>query len=115
MFVGMAAALIAWATATTVWTLTAFALTFGTFYGGFVALLPALVMDYFGGCHISSIIGALYTSIAFGTLTGPAAAGYAFDLRHSYTVPILAGVCTNLLAADIMMGMAKTPSEQHPV
>jgi hypothetical protein len=28
-------------------------------------------MDYFGGRNVSSIIGVLYTSVAFGTLIGP--------------------------------------------
>jgi MFS family permease len=112
MFVGMAAASIVWAAATSVWTLTVFALTFGTFYGGFVALLPALVMDYFGGRHISSILGALYTSVAFGTLTGPAAAGYAFDLRHSYTLPIAISIATSLTAAAIMLVLPEPRGER---
>lgn len=47
------------------------------FYGGYVAVLPALVMDYFGGRNVSGIIGILYTSVAFGTLIGPSAAGFA--------------------------------------
>jgi MFS family permease len=72
-----------------------------------VAILPALVMDYFGGRHVSAIIGALYTSVAVGTLIGPSAAGLAFDLRHSYLLPILGSVCANLIAAGIMAHMSK--------
>jgi hypothetical protein len=53
------------------------------------------VMDYFGGRNVSGIIGILYTSVAFGTLIGPSAAGFAFDLGHSYTVPILASAGAN--------------------
>ena len=30
-------------------------------YGGWVALLPAVVMDYFGGRNIGALIGILYT------------------------------------------------------
>ena len=77
------------------------------FYGGFVAILPALVMDYFGGRNVSGIIGVLYTSVAFGTLIGPSAAGFAFDISHSYLLPILASVATNLAAAGIMLGLPK--------
>ena len=40
------------------------------------AVLPAVV-DYFGGRNVSGIIGILYTSVAFGTLIGPRAAGFA--------------------------------------
>jgi hypothetical protein len=53
-------------------------------------VFPAVVMDYFGGRNVSGIIGILYTSVAFGTLIGPSAAGFAFDLTRSYTLPILA-------------------------
>jgi MFS family permease len=102
MFAGMALALLVWVFATDWWSLAVFAFAYGGFYGGFVAVLPALVMDYFGGRNVSAIIGILYTSVAFGTLIGPAAAGFAFDVSHSYTVPILASVVANLLAAVAM-------------
>ena len=75
---------------------------FGVFYGGWVAVLPAVVMDYFGGRNVSGIIGILYTSVAFGTLIGPSAAGFAFDLTHDYTLPILASVAANIIAAVIV-------------
>ncbi len=107
MFVGMALALGVWAVATEVWLLAAFAFAFGVFYGGWVAVLPAVVMDCFGGRNVSGIIGILYTSVAFGTLIGPSAAGFAFDRSHSYTLPILAGVCANIIAAGILLGTAK--------
>lgn len=107
-FVGMALALSIWAFSTGFWPLAAFAFAYGVFYGGWVAVLPAVVMDYFGGRNVSGIIGALYTSVAFGTLIGPSAAGYAFDMSRSYTVPIVASVCANLVAAGIMASMSKT-------
>src|ERR1700692_1994105 len=90
MFTGMAFTLAVWVIATNIWSLAAFALVYGVFYGGWVAVLPAVVMDYFGGRNVSGIIGILYTSVAFGTLIGPSAAGFAFDVGHSYTVPIMA-------------------------
>jgi len=107
MFAGMALALAAWVIATDIWSLAAFALVFGVFYGGWVAVLPAVVMDYFGGRNVSGIIGILYTSVAFGTLIGPSAAGFAFDLSHSYTLPILFSAGANILAAAIMAATAK--------
>jgi MFS family permease len=102
MFVGMALALVVWAMSTTFWALAMFALAYGVFYGALVALLPALVMDEFGGRNVSGIIGVLYTSVAFGTLIGPSAAGFAFDLAHSYTLPILVAAGANLIAAAII-------------
>jgi MFS family permease len=101
---GLALAMIVWACSTALWPLVAFALVFGLFYGGFVAVLPALVADYFGGRRVSGILGVLYTSVAIGTLIGPSAAGFVFDVSHSYTLPILASAAVNVLAAGIMAG-----------
>jgi MFS family permease len=94
--------LASWAVSTGLWSLGAFAFAFGIFYGGWVAVLPAVVMDYFGGRNVSGLIGILYTSVAFGTLVGPSAAGFAFDFSHSYTVPILASAGASILAAIIV-------------
>jgi len=107
MFVGMAFALALWVISANFWSLAAFAFIFGVFYGGWVAVLPAVVMDYFGGRNVSGLIGILYTSVAFGTLVGPSAAGFIFDLSHSYTVPILASAATNIVAAVIVAAMAR--------
>ena len=109
MFVGMAGALLIWMFSTAFWGMSAFALVYGVFYGGFVAVLPALVMDYFGGRSVGAIIGVLYTSIAAGTLIGPSAAGFAFDVSHSYTLPILGAVCGNLIAALVMASVMVHP------
>lgn len=108
MFAGMALAMGIWLGSVHFWGLTAFALAYGVFYGGFVAILPALVMDYFGGRHVGSIIGVLYTSVAAGTLVGPSAAGYAFDLSHSYTLPILLSIGTNAAAALILFWVSRS-------
>jgi len=102
MFIGMAVSLSIWAVSANVWSLAIFAFVFGVFYGGWVAVLPAVVTDYFGGRNVSGIIGVLYTSVAFGTLIGPSAAGFAFDLSHSYELPIVASAVTNVLAALIV-------------
>jgi MFS family permease len=115
MFVGMAFALALWAISTTLWPLGAFAFIFGIFYGGWVAVLPAVVMDYFGGRNVSGLIGILYTSVAFGTLVGPSAAGFIFDLSHSYTVPILVSAITNIVAAVIVAVMARHEARKDTV
>jgi OFA family oxalate/formate antiporter-like MFS transporter len=106
MFVGMALALVVWLFSIQLGMLAAFAFVYGVFYGGWVALLPAVVMDHFGGRNVSGIIGVLYTSVALGTLIGPSVAGFAFDITHSYTLPILAGIVGNVIAAAIMASYA---------
>ncbi|RZU00026.1 putative MFS family arabinose efflux permease [Advenella incenata] len=112
MFAGMALALAIWAIATDFWSLAAFALIFGVFYGGWVAILPAVVMDCFGGRHVGSIIGILYTSVAIGTLIGPAAAGFIFDASDSYTVPILTSTIANLVATGIAALALRSPTQR---
>lgn len=115
MFVGIGASMAIWMFASNFWTLGVFAFIFGIFYGGFVALLPALVMDDFGGKHVGGIIGVLYTSVAFGTLIGPSLAGFAFDISHSYRLPILASVIASLLAACMIAGTARARVPLHYV
>jgi predicted MFS family arabinose efflux permease len=110
MFAGMAAALVLWAVSDRLWSLAIFAFVYGVFYGGWVAVLPAVVMDYFGGRNVSGIIGALYTSVAFGTLIGPSAAGFAFDLSHSYELPIIVSAATNIVAAAIVALSSRSTS-----
>ena len=110
MFVGMALALAIWAFSDGPWVLVAFAFVYGVFYGGWVAVLPAVVMDNFGGRNINAIIGILYSSVAIGTLIGPGAAGFAFDVWHSYMPSIIASVCTSLIAAGIIAVAPKTPT-----
>lgn len=102
---GMAFAMAIWAIATNVWALAAFAFVYGVFYGGWVAVLPAVVMDYFGGRNVSGIIGILYTSVAFGTLAGPSAAGFVYDSSHSYALPILLSAAANVIAALVVVAI----------
>jgi MFS family permease len=114
MFTGMALALAIWVVSANVWSLAVFAFVYGVFYGGWVAVLPAVVMDLFGGRNVSALIGILYTSVAFGTLIGPSAAGFAFDLSHSYTLPILASAGANIIAAAIVAATSRAASAAKP-
>lgn len=108
-YLAMALALVIWLVSTTFWPLAVFAFIFGSAYGGWVALLPALVIGAFGGRNVSGIIGILYTSAGIGTLVGPSAAGFAFDLSHSYTLPILVSIAGNVIAAALMVLIVRDP------
>jgi MFS family permease len=112
MFIGMGLSFVIWLCSTSLGPLAAFALVYGLFYGGFVALAPAVVIDYFGSRHASSIIGILYTSVAFGTLIGPSAAGFAYDVSHSYTLPILASGGAYVIATAILAATSKAAISQ---
>ncbi len=98
-FIAMGVALASWLAATEQWSLALFALFFGAAYGGFVALVPALTADYFGGRSMGAILGWLYTAAALGALLGPVLAGAVYDARDSYALPILLGVAMNGVAA----------------
>jgi MFS family permease len=108
MFAGMGIMLVWWLGSTSAWALMLFALLFGTFYGGFVALAPALITDYFGGRNASGLIGLTYSSVAFGTLLGPTLAGFAYDFMQSYDLPIIASVVFNV-AALALIGLLAEP------
>ena len=107
MYAGLAVAFSIWSFSTSLWLLSVFAVLFGVFYGGLVALLPALVTDYFGGRYISGIIGVLYTSVGVGTLIGPSVAGFAYDATHSYLLPILASAGASVIAGVIVATTGK--------
>jgi len=109
MFAGMGFSFVIWLFSASLWELGVFAFVYGVFYGGFVALAPAVVIDYFGGRNASSLIGILYTSVAFGTLIGPTAAGFAFDIRHSYTLPIALSIVAYALATAVLGMTSKAP------
>lgn len=104
-FTLMALMLLWWLVATEVWSLLLFAFFFGIGYGGFVALLPALASDYFGVRHAGALLGLLYTGAGIGSLLGPTLAGVAFDLRDSYTLPILFSAAANLVAVACMAAL----------
>jgi MFS transporter, OFA family, oxalate/formate antiporter len=107
MVIGMALAFLVWAFSVSFWPLAAFAFAFGLFYGGWVALMPAVVADYFGARNLGTLIGVISMCIAFGTLIGPSAAGFAFDLRHSYMLPIVASVGAYVIAAAILASVSR--------
>lgn len=102
MYLGIALMFAWWLAAREVWQIALFAFVFGTCYGGFVALSPALIVDYFGGRNASGIIGLSYTSVALGTLAGPPLAGYAFDLLGSYTLPIAGSAAATLVSVALV-------------
>ncbi len=110
MYVGAGAMLVVWSQSTSAPALVVFALAFGAFYGGFVAIAPSLAADYFGGRALGSVIGALYSGVAFGALLGSPAAGYAFDLFGSYAGAILAGAALCLMSFVITL-LTPEPSE----
>jgi hypothetical protein len=49
-----------------------------------------------------------------GTLVGPSAAGFAFDISRSYLLPIVASIGANLVAAGILLAMVRLDAPVKP-
>lgn len=104
-------ALFYWIVAQGFVALAVFALAFGLFYGGFVALIPAFTADLFGLRAMSAVLGVLYTSVAAGTLLGPTLAGWVFDIAGSYTWPIAICALGCVAAAGIILKLPQHLAE----
>jgi MFS family permease len=109
-FAGLGASCLWWLASDQAWQLAVFALAMGTCYGGFVALCPAVMADYFGVRAVSGIVGALYTAVGVGTLIGPTLAGAAYDRWQSYAVPIAVSAVAALAAAAIVLAQQNPES-----
>lgn len=105
MYAGVGLMDLVWYWGGSIWALYVFAVVYGLCYGGFVGTAPAVSADYFGVKKLSSIIGWLYTSVAFGTLLGPPLAGRAFDVYQSYDLPILIGAGSGFVATALVLMM----------
>lgn len=84
-------------------TLVIFALVIGTGYGGYVALAPAVLAEFFGTGNLGALVGALYTSNAFGTLIGPPLAGFIIDHTGVYRWAIAAALAMATAAFLVLL------------
>jgi MFS family permease len=109
---GLGLLFLVWWGAQSYWLLAAFAVSFGTLYGGYVALAPTLSMDLFGPKNLSAILGALYTAAGVATLIGPTFAGASYDAFGSYDVSILGCAALSFAGAGIALAMRRYFS--HP-
>jgi MFS transporter, OFA family, oxalate/formate antiporter len=103
MYAGLGVMFLVWWASASYWVLALFAVVFGVCYGGYVALIPTIVMDLYGARAVAGIIGFLYTGCGVGTLLGPWLAGVAYDALASYSVPILAGAVSSFAAAACIL------------
>jgi MFS family permease len=92
-------------------TLVIFALVIGTGYGGYVALAPAVLAEFFGTGNLGALVGTLYTSNAFGTLIGPPLAGFIIDRTGGYRWAIAAALA---MATAAFLVLLQLPSCEIP-
>jgi MFS transporter, OFA family, oxalate/formate antiporter len=96
-----------WWVATSFWLLAVFAISFGTLYGGYVALAPTLCMELFGPRSLSAILGSLYTAAGLATLVGPTFAGASFDAYGNYDVAILGCAALSFAGAGLAAALRR--------
>lgn len=82
-------------------TLAVFAVVFGVGYGGFVALLPAVVAELFGLARFGTLVGVLYTANAVGAGIGPWVAGALVE-SYGFLPAALIGSVSGLLAFAVL-------------
>ncbi len=70
-----------------------FAIVFGTTYGGFIALCPAVAAAIWGANGLGGLLGALYTAAGVGGLIGPPLMGRLIDATgYPQTILIATGL-----------------------
>ena len=84
-----------------------FALVMGTGYGGYVALAPAVLAQFFGTGRLGALVGTLYTSNAFGTLIGPPIAGFIIDRTGGYRWAVAFALVTASSAFVVLMPLTR--------
>lgn len=91
--------------------LVVFAIFMGTAYGGFIALLPAVMATKFGTVGLGSVLGAMYTAAAVGGLAGPPVAGVMID-KWGYEPTIALSMVLGFLAFATLLPLSRTGTVQ---
>ncbi|MCL0036212.1 MFS transporter [Dehalococcoidia bacterium] len=108
------AGLLAFYYAPSLWALIIFLITFGSGYGGAIALRPAIQRQYFGRSAFGSIQGASIAVMTIGGIIGPAFAGWIFDIRASYQLAWLILAIVTAIAIPLIMAI-ELPRNQRQV
>ncbi len=82
--------------------LVAFALLFGTAYGGFISLSPSFLAGLFGAANMGSLTGINYSAAGFGALVGPTFGAWLLDRTGDYHATILTGLGAGILGWVIL-------------
>lgn len=105
VFLGLALSYGVWWQAEAAAAFLAFGLLFGTCYGGYVAMLPALIADHFAGARLGAVIGLQYTAAGLAGLVGPVLAGYLYDTGGSYAPAFAVAAASSLAAAGLLAAL----------
>jgi MFS family permease len=113
-FLLQAASYAIWLGAHSYLTLVIFALVIGTGYGGYSALAPTVLAQFFGVRNLGALVGTLYTSNAFGTLIGPPLAGFIIDRTGGYRWAIAAALAMATAALVVLLPLPRYAADAEP-
>ena len=107
----MAASYIVWLTMPAYWSLVGFAIVLGTAYGIRIALVPSVLIEFFGVRDLGTILGIFFTATGFASIIGPMVAGYVVDISGSYQWGIAFAAAMGMLGfAAIALSSRKAAS-----
>lgn len=97
--------------ARSLWMFYLFAVLYGFAHGGFFSVISPLLARLFGTRSHGLLYGIVIFCSTLGGAIGPVAAGYIFDITHSYSIVflILAGLCT--MAMTLTAFLKPAPEE----
>lgn len=89
------------------------AAVFGLGYGGLSAVVPRLILEYYGGRSLGALLGIIQMAFAAGGMVGALLAGYIFDRTGSYTLAF--GILSVLVAITFVLCVTLRPPSKKKV
>ena len=80
----------------------------GVGYGGFVALSPSVLAEFFGAERLGGLLGVLNTAVGVGSALGPPSVGLVVDVTGSYTPAIFALALLGLAAFAALLPLERS-------
>lgn len=98
-----------WYFTTTKAAILVFAVSFGFAAGAFIALVPAVMSEYYGVENLGSVMGFVSLALVPGSFLGPFYAGVMFDNYGNYDGAILVAAGLSAVAAVLIFFLGPTP------
>jgi MFS family permease len=100
--------IFSWPLATQFSTLLIFVLVFGFFVGGYISIIPTVIVQLFGTDNIAGTLGLVYSGTVFGTMGGPPLAGLILDLTgKTEFLGVIMFAGSTMLFATVLMALIR--------
>jgi OFA family oxalate/formate antiporter-like MFS transporter len=84
---------------------------FGSYYGTYASLFPAMMSDFFGRVHAGALVGLSFTMDSITSAIGPVAMGWVADRTGHYALAFLCSTFVNGLGI-ILLALARPPARR---